>query len=484
MLNAQELIDKSVYGLTALQYAAPSVTISDYGSANVFNIRGIGRSQVDVDLPSGVVIYRDGAPTLAGYFQNEPYYDMDTLEVFRGPQGTFVGKSAAGGAVFINTADPELGRLHGRAEVGAGRFDQFEFTGVLNAPLGETAALRVAYNHHERDHYYDSISGDYTGNPGIRDLDSVRVGLLWAPSDRLDILLKVDHSDLDFGGNVTSSFGDSLFKVVNQDAPFQYTDESVRAVLDVKYRLDNGTLFSSITGYQDVTTTNNLDLNASQPTFYAFGSHADTYIVSQEFNLISPDDGALRWVLGAFYQRQEFEIPYWDEGGFIFQGFVFAPDFPWASSPWEREEGDWAVFAHAGFDLSADVELEFGARYSDYRMDQFSEWVFGFGTAPPSIPWPFSNPPASVGGDSQDLSEDSFDAKVGLNWVVNEAHFVYGLISRGHVTGGVNLFPPFYDYDEMEVINYEAGWKATLADCGPSSPSSSRPSTTTRPCSA
>ena len=110
------LEDKGVVDLYALQYAAPSVTISGYGSANVFTIRGLGRSQVDIDVPSGVVIYRDGAPTLAGYFQNEPYFDMKSVEVFRGPQGTFVGKNAAGGAVFISTNDPELGHFNGSVE--------------------------------------------------------------------------------------------------------------------------------------------------------------------------------------------------------------------------------------------------------------------------------------------------------------------------------------------------------------------------------
>jgi iron complex outermembrane receptor protein len=77
--------------------------------------------------------------------------------------------------------------------------------------------------------------------------------------------------------------------------------------------------------------------------------------------------------------------------------------------------------------------------------------VFPFGTA-------------SVGGDRQDLSEDSVDGQVALNWTVNDQHFLYGLISRGHITGGVNLFPPFDKYDEMQVINYETGWKANWAD--------------------
>ena len=96
VLSGDLLEQKGVNELFDIQYAAPSVNISGFGSANIFNIRGIGRSQVDIDVPSGVVIYRDGAPTVAGYFQREPYFDIASVEVFRGPQGTFVGKSAAG----------------------------------------------------------------------------------------------------------------------------------------------------------------------------------------------------------------------------------------------------------------------------------------------------------------------------------------------------------------------------------------------------
>jgi len=68
---------KGVAGLVALQYAAPLVDGRRYGSANVLNIRGIGRSAVDIELPQGVFLYRDGVPPFPGSFQNEPYFDIE-----------------------------------------------------------------------------------------------------------------------------------------------------------------------------------------------------------------------------------------------------------------------------------------------------------------------------------------------------------------------------------------------------------------------
>lgn len=463
VLTQEALEDKGVVDLFALQYAAPAITVTQYGSANVFNIRGIGRSQVDIDVPSGVVIYRDGAPTLAGYFQNEPYFDMKSIEVFRGPQGTFVGKSAAGGAVFINTRDPELGDFNGSLQAGAGNYEAYEATAVANIPAGETAAVRLAYHHYQRDDFYDSITGNFTGNPGQVDNNSFRLGMLWQPTERFTSVLKVDYHDLDFGGNVTTVYGEAPLGDVVQNADFAYTDESLRAVLDMKYRFDNGVTLSSLSGYQDVDSVNNLDLNATVPLFYQFESKIDATIYSQEINLISPDDQRFRWVLGAFWQKQDAELPPWQEGGFNFIGNGFAPDFPWGTSPWDNEENEWAVFAHAGYRITEKVELEAGVRYSDYERDQFTEWLLDFvagGAAPPTAPWPGTTP----GGDRQSIAEDSVDWQVALNWDVSDKQFLYGLVSRGHITGGINIFPPFIIYDEMEVINYETGWKGSWAD--------------------
>jgi iron complex outermembrane receptor protein len=464
VLSGDLLADKGVLDLAALQYAAPGITITQYGSANVFNIRGIGRSQVDIDVPSGVVIYRDGAPTVAGYFQNEPYFDMESIEVYRGPQGTFVGKSAAGGAVFINTNDPELGDSYGSAEASIGNYDAIEATLMYNAPLSDTVAMRMGYSHYERDHFYDSITGDYTGNPGEVNNHSFRVGFLMEPTDNFKAVVKFDYHDLDFGGNVTTVYGEKPLGDVEQNAQFVYTDKSFRTVLDLKYQFANGVTLSSLTGYQDIESVNNLDVNATLPAIYYFNSKIEAQVYSQEFNLISADDSGFNWVLGAFYQEQDSELPDWEEGGFNFIGNGFPLPYPWATSPWDNTESDISVFAHVAIPLADRLELELGARYTEYERDQFTHWVLSFAGEPPVEGNPGVIPWATSGGDRHSIDEDSFDWQVALNFDVRPDQHVYGLISRGHVTGGINIFPPFVSYEEMEVINYEAGWKGSWAN--------------------
>jgi iron complex outermembrane receptor protein len=466
VMSGDALKARGVTDLVDVQYVAPSVTISDFGSANVFNIRGIGRSKVDIEIPSGVVIYQDGVPSIAGYFQNEPYFDIESIEVLRGPQGTFVGKSASGGAIFTRTRSPELGELGGNIEGGYGEHDLWELSGALNIPASETLAFRAAFNVTNRDDYYDSIFGPYTGDPGTQDLKSLRLGMLWQPSDKLSVTGKVYVSDLDFGGNVTGNAIDQPPFVIHQDAPFVYHDKSTRATLDIDYVFDNGIKFSSLSGYQSAETQNDLDLNGGiESPRYWFRSQGDIDLLSQEFNLISPDEQRLRWVVGIFLQNQKIELPPVSEFGFTFIGgdpFGIGQlplDYPWLGSPWIKDEDDRAVFGHITYDLTDSLELEVGARYSDYEFYQVTDYVFGFGDAPPTAP--FGSGP---GPDRQDQAENSVDWKLALNWDLNDDHFVYGVVSRGHTSGSVNIFPPFDPYDEMEVLNYEAGWKAAFGD--------------------
>ncbi|MFM8534705.1 MAG: TonB-dependent receptor, partial [Acidimicrobiia bacterium] len=462
VLTGEELEARGVDDLAQLQYAAPSLNLSNYGSANVFNIRGVGRSKVDIEVPSGVVIYQDGVPAIAGYFQNEPYYDIKAIEVLRGPQGTFVGKSASGGAVFIRTQEPIFGENSGYLQLGGGDFSLFEAEGAVNVSASDTFAFRAAVNFLDRDDYYDRITGPFTGKPGTRDLQSLRVGLRWKPTEALLIDWRSSLADLDFGGNVTSSFGTPLFDVP-QDAPFKYKDKSGRHVLNVRYQFNNGVTLSSLTGYQKLETVNQLDLNgAVQLPRYWFLSAGEINLWSQEFNLISPDDQNFRWVLGAFAQNQKGELLPVAENGFVFIGGPFFPNmaFPWLGSPWIKDEDDRAVFGHVAYDISEALEIAAGVRYSDYSFFQVTDYVFGTGVAAPTIPFPFGR---AAGPVRRDKSENSVDWKLALNWQMNDDQFFYGIISRGHTTGSINIFPPFQPYKEMEVLNYEAGWKATWA---------------------
>jgi len=454
VLTGDMLTDRGVNSIVELQYAAPGFTVADYGSANVLNIRGIGRSAVDIELPSGVVLYRDGFPTFPGYFQNEPYYDIASVEILRGPQGTFVGKSAAGGAIFIRTAAPDLSGFKAKLEGELGNFQQYGGTAVVNMPLSDTFALRVAAHHEQRDEILmDSLGGDYTGNPGTPDLSSVRIGALWKPSDALTAQLRVDGSDLDFGGNITSSYGFSLYNPVN-NVNFQYRDRSWRAVGDVKYTLANDLVLSSVTGFQRVHTNNNFDRNGSQPAYNTFDSQGIFKLYSQEFDLISPDDkGPFSYVLGVFAQRTESNIFDWRRKGFNIT-LVQGP-YPTIGldTPYIKKEDEFSGFADVKYHLTEQWEAELGLRYSNYKLSNDTNVVLGDSQSPPTI---------TIFVGKQERKDDDVDGKLTLTYKPTVDQNIYGLVARAHINGGFNIIGGAA-FEPEEVFDYELGWKATWA---------------------
>ncbi len=461
VLNADDISKKSVVNLASLQSAAPGITINDYGSANVFNMRGVGREAVDVEIPSGIAIYRDGVPTLAGYFQGEPYYDMAGIEVLRGPQGTFAGQSASGGAVFIRTQNPDLNGVSGNFMLGVANYNQFEAEGAINLPLADDLAVRIAVNHLDRPQTWYKLNGTFTGNPGTREVDNARVSFYWQPNEQIEVLWKNDVGRLDFGGNPVSVPGDPLFHITLND-PMEYQDRSFRSVLDAKYHFGSGITLRSLTGLQNISTVNNLDANGGMPSQASFKSQGNFYFYSEEINLVSPEDQNFRWVLGVFAEKQHGRIPDFNatgQDGFTFTGFGFGPDFPFLTTPWVQNEEDLAVFASTQYDFNPTLTLETGARYSYNHKKYFTMLTFGFGTFPPTIP--YLDPP---GGATEQASGDYIDGKVALQWKPTDKDFAYIQWARGHTVKGINIFPPHDQYKPVEVYDYEIGWKTSWFD--------------------
>src|SRR5690606_21342648 len=150
-----------------------------------------GKAEHNTQTTTGVITYRDGVATFPGYLQGEPYYDIARVEILRGPQGTFVGQNATGGAVFVTSRNPEIGGgYHGYIMGSAGNYDYFGLQGAVNLPISDTLAARVAFNTDHRDSFYD-ITGPYTGDDGVHTF-SGRFSLLWEPSSNLSVLWKTD----------------------------------------------------------------------------------------------------------------------------------------------------------------------------------------------------------------------------------------------------------------------------------------------------
>lgn len=442
VISGGDLEKKGVTNVDQLQFVSPGAVINNFGQGIDFNIRGIGKAEHNSQTLTGVITYRDGVATFPGYFTGEPYYDIASVEILRGPQGTFVGENATGGAVFVSSNNPIIGGSYSGYLAGQlGNYNDVGVQGAINIPLSDTLAARIAFNGEQRDSFFD-IAGPTT-NEGLQ-MGSVRLSVLWKPSDALTVSFKTDYNTLDYGGYPADPVNspNDLFDIT-ANARHMAVDTFVRSVLKIDYTFANGVILRSVSGFQDGNTSYATDLDGRSTGNRTFRDSVDERTFSQEINLISPDDGPFTWVLGAYFQKDKLTFP---QGEFIIglpAGNIFTEYNLWGTNPKQNS----AVFGQFAYDLTPSLELTVGLRYSDSRTTNHVR-VLQYGT-------PITQ--------EQSAKFNATSGKVSLGWTVNDHNYLYAYVATGYKPGGLNVpvgFGPPDPFGPEKVTNYEIGWKA------------------------
>lgn len=470
VLTGTDLANKGVANVDALQFATPSIVVNNFGQGIDFNVRGIGKGEHNTQTATGVITYRDGAPTFPGYFQGEPYYDVANIQVLRGPQGTIVGQNATGGAVFVNSNDPVIGGNYtGYVSANVGNYSEVGAQGAVNIPVSDTLAARFAVYGLRRDGFYN-ITGPggakYTGNNGDQRHVAGRFSLLWKPTHNLTILSKTDVVYLDFGAYTASPFQNyrpagvpaltnysDLFDVA-LNSPQEARDKFYRSILRVNYEFDNGIQLRSVSAYAWGNTKYRADLDGTARLTPAtadrtFFDNVDERQFTQELTLISPDTAKVSYLAGVF--------GLWNKYNFL-PPFQFVSDNSSAPGPASeyRLQGtnpnrSLAAFGQLGFAITPALKVEVGGRYTASRSINHVQ-IRQFGTP--------------INAD-QETKSDNFSYKASLGWELNRDHYLYAFVSSGFKPGGLNppVGIPAPDFFKPETVtSYEAGWKASFAD--------------------
>jgi iron complex outermembrane receptor protein len=340
--------------------------------------------------------------------------------------------------------------------------------GAVNIPAGDTFAIRIAANLERRDSPWRNVG---TGNdPGHIDEADGRISLLWQPTPQLRITLKDDYHHIETGGipanpvpltGGTYASNAGLFNVHN-DGRLLGIESTNRAVLNVAYTLPGGIILKSISGYQIGRGASDSDIDGTAgieaPAFFAV--IGKEHIWSEEVNIISPDTGRFRWILGGYYQDDVVRIPFGLNGFDIHEPPLdILLDY---TTPKTQEAG----FAQVSFDITPALQIVAGARYTHSLFtldDTTSVLVFGF---PGAI---FGLPPETAHLAQPD---SKVTGKVSLNWKLNDNNFLYALVATGHKPGGVNTTPvpfgpgafPVHPFGPEDLIDYEIGWKPTFLE--------------------
>jgi iron complex outermembrane receptor protein len=458
VLSGADLANKGINNLESLQFSNPGLSVTEAGITTNVNIRGIGLGVSSPVVVAGVAVYREGLfqpPILA----SEPLYDMDHVEVLRGPQGTFVGSSSTGGAIFYVPQAPKLGVTEGRVELQAGNYSDVGSQGDVNLPVGDTFAARIAYNIESRNSFFTqegtpadvNESHQAFQNPGDLDQRNIRLGLLWQPFDDLSIKSTTTVNRNTTGGLAHVVSENSQYYV---PGPLSYTldysipntvydEEGVREALEVSYTFADGINLRSISGANTAHVWYVDDYYSTTAVSGSFANDVHERLVSQEFNLLSPADQRLKWVVGSFW--------FYDPAEVLVQ--INEPTAPTTIQPGSiTYKTATAGFGQATLDLVSGLQLQAGARYTASRAHETGSTTL-IGLAPV----PIVEPQYTWENDS------GTTGKVALNWTITPNEFAYVYAAKGYKAGGVNgggepSFAPETVYD------YELGLKSTLAD--------------------
>jgi iron complex outermembrane recepter protein len=486
--SGEDLAKANIVNISSLQTQTPSIQINNAGQYNSINIRGIGNGAVNPAITPGIAVQRDGLIQAETIMLAEPFWDIDHVEILRGPQGTFIGQSSTGGALLIVSKSPTFDGVNGYVNLLVGNYTNNMAEAAVNLPISDTWAMRVAAHWQNRGSYYFNAGSAKTvikespiNDPGHVADQNVRVSLLWKPSDSFEALLKVENNHADTGGTPDQpnqnfyidpvsgaqvrspfyAFSTHQPFVLNNDFQARYSTEvSDRIGLDLKYTLPNGILLRSLTGFQhdDIRENPDGDNTSANALFNYHLIGPDNNYESEEVSIISPTTGRLSWIAGAtwFYRntpvRQNFHI--------------FAPPYAAGQTEVQTQQLDihaaqrtMGLYGQVSFQISDPWQLQVGVRQNwdnNFYAKDGSIKIF--------VPAAGPNPVAIV--PLAGTFHDSVPTwKVGVNYQPTENQFFYGFVARGYKSGGVNSgTPPTINFDPEHLTDYELGWKTKMLD--------------------
>ena len=503
-----------------------AATVTGFNAAS-FAMRGAAETDIIVyfDPKVGVILDDFVIPHVQTQLL-EPF-DIEGIEVLRGPQGTLFGKNTTAGAVVVRTRRPDLERASFDASLQYGRFDDVKANLAFDLPISETAGFRFAGMYQKSDGYYKNgkvdnpidafgtglgDAGQTDGSPvagdgsraGGKDVFSGRAKLLLEPNDRLTLLGQLelirDRSDpvpvvndtpaaagqlatlLGFPG-VTS--GDPLKQAGIHNSSIVGLDGDQRvdvfgAYLNLEYALDQHTVYGVI-GYRDQESRlPNEYLGTPYESFFSATRDDDRKTFQAEARIASELDGNVNYVAGLFYQSNDVDFCVLQQLGLVEFFGSAVPGVLDNANPLllcNRQDAE----AIAGFvDLTIEVNDRFslglGGRYTyeekDYTAREGLPVSF---ILPGSFDRPLDGQDFSLASDfvqrdKEDWSEPTW--RITGSYRFSDELFGYATISRGFKSGGYNDQAgsggfsnfPVQAYDPEFATSYELGFKSTLAD--------------------
>ncbi|MCU7973960.1 TonB-dependent receptor [Shewanella sp. SW36] len=463
VIDSQKIQDESAQHFEDLLNSIANFNWSGGSSRpKYFQIRGVGEQEQYQGAPNSSVGYIIDDIDLSGIGMVSSMYDLQQVEVLRGPQGTRYGANALAGLIYLKSNDPTDVFEHG-GEVSLGDDDLRTFSGFSSGPLTDSGKLlyRVSMQQHQQNGYHDNLYLDRDDTNG-RDEFSGRAKLRWYATDDLQFDLTVLHADFDNGYDVwsltnspTQTTSDQPgvdsqrttgagFKAIYSGAEnFELTSLTSFANTDHHYSYDGDWANSEYWASKQCNDDNG-NLAPCQYDYF-WDKTGQRKTVSQEFRLSSTEQGRIfaestDWLLGVYAMNLK-------EDNQLYSEYNTSLDEVLDS---EYEATNYALFGQLDTDLGSNYALSVGLRL-ERRNSHYSD----------------------TNNDNFDPSETMWGGHIAVSKVLNDSHNAYIRVARGYKAGGFNMTLPVELNDKKEfstetLYNYEIGlkshWLAGLID--------------------
>ncbi|MCF1183655.1 TonB-dependent receptor [Marichromatium gracile] len=445
VLGGEQLEEQRLDNLEEVLATVPGVDISGDGGPNNSNvrIRGVGSLyQLNMD-DNSVVLNVDGV-SMSTRNLALGMLDIERIEVLKGPQGTLFGRNSEAGAINVTTRKPtRYFEGHVRGEVG--ELGRKMGEAVFSGPISEQVSARVAYRNTTSDLW---VENSRDGEPLMRPHEqTLRGTLLWEIGAGTEATLVAERYSIEHQANliVAQPYGD---QPANDLTPGLFDDnerKTERYSLEISHDLA-GSRLSLITSLvsTDIVKWKAYDRTITEQVFgfpgeVAFLDTSEQDETSQELRWSSLPDAPVFWVTGLHLSQSDRTFDTLD----TMTGNFYARDFSSQSA---------ALFGELTYPLGEALKLTGGVRHSWDEKDYEASYRRG----------------ATVTRDERDLSDDYTTGRLALSYALSEETNLYGLLARGHKSGGFNDYASSIEgstpYDSASVNTLELGFKHESLD--------------------
>jgi iron complex outermembrane receptor protein len=440
-----------------------------------FSLRGISSQTVGAAGDSAVATYVDNIVIGKDFAKSVEFFDVDRVEILRGPQGTTFGRNASAGLVHIFNKRPSRD-FSAYVEGTVGDYNLYEINSVVNGAISDTVSGRLGVHYDDRNGYTTDIS-DGRHLDGVQNT-SVRGQLLVEPSDSVSVWLKAewskddDDSPIRKGPDCTRPYLEPPFGNYTEPCDPWKTDiasekftlkrDIVSTAAEVIWNVSSALRLTSETGYINARMDRSQNLFGTPFDVLLQFSADDAWQFSQEFRLDnSAADAALDWLAGVYFYTDNHAKDGENREALTYLGPPFATRSTLRSN---NKTTSYGVFGQVGYDLTDHWNATVSARYT---FDKKNFRVFH--SAQGGLADVFVDPAEDPVEASASADWNKVTGAASLSYAVSNSAKLYGLVSRGYKSGGFGgepstLVAAVTPYNEETAMNYEIGAKTEWLD--------------------